>query len=230
MPTLVISLDFELFWGVIASRTIENYGANIENEWLAIPAMLKLFKKYNVNVTWATVGMLMCKDFKKWSDLRPSIMPTYKNERYSTYSVSMLARDFPKLFFAPSLVEQILAIDGQELASHTYSHLYCNEEGVSIEQFISDLDCAQRIFDDYKVKPTSLVFPRNQIRNEFLFALSEASFTAYRGNQDNWIYGGGHLGQTSYGIVKRLIRAADSFFPITDNHIYCLLASPKGCL
>lgn len=43
MPVLVISLDFELFWGVVDSRTIENYGANIEGEWQAVPAMLGSF-------------------------------------------------------------------------------------------------------------------------------------------------------------------------------------------
>lgn len=121
MSALVVSLDFEMFWGVTDSRTIENYGANIAGEWQAIPAMLKLFKQYGIHATWATVGMLMCKDYKQWCEIRPSIMPTYTRESCSTYSVAALARDFPKLF-CPPLVEQILATDCQEIASHTYSH------------------------------------------------------------------------------------------------------------
>ena len=213
MSALVISLDFELFWGVTDSKTIENYGANIEGVWQSVPAILKLFKEYNIHATWATVGMLMCKDFKQWSELRPSIMPTYKRESCSTYSVADLARDLPKLFFARPLVEQILATDGQELASHTYSHFYCGEEDTSVEQFVADLDWAKHIFDEYKVKPTSLVFPRNQVQDEYLNALLSAGFTAYRGNQDHWMYRDGHLMPSSYSTVRRLIRATDICLP-----------------
>ena len=231
MSTLVISLDFELFWGVTDSRTVKNYGANIECVWQSVPGMLKLFKKYDINATWATVGMLMCKDYKQWSELRPLIMPTYKRESCSTYSAAVLARDLPKLFFARPLVEQILATDGQELASHTYSHFYCGEEDTTVEQFVADLDCAKSIFDEYKVKPTSLVFPRNQVQDEYLNVLMSAGFTAYRGNQDHWIYRDGHLMPVSYGTIRRLIRAADIYLPITGNHTYSSSTNiPKGQL
>jgi peptidoglycan/xylan/chitin deacetylase (PgdA/CDA1 family) len=222
MSALVISLDFELFWGVTDSRTVENYGANIEGVWQAVPAMLALFKKYGIHVTWATVGMLMCKDFKQWSDLRPSIMPTYGRESCSTYSVSALARDLPKLFFARPLVEQILATDGQELASHTYSHFYCGETDSTVEQFIADLECNQRIFDEYQVKPTSLVFPRNQVRDEYLNSLLAAGFTAYRGNQNHWMYKDGHFVSGSFGKALRLIRFVDTYIPITGSHTFSL--------
>jgi hypothetical protein len=232
LSSLVISLDFELFWGVTDSETVENYGANIEGVWQAVPGILKLFKEYDIHATWATVGMLMCKDFKQWSDLSPSIMPTYKRESCSTYSVAALARDFPKLFFAPTLVEQILATDGQELASHTYSHFYCGEEGTTVEQFVSDLDCAKSIFGEYKVEPTSLVFPRNQVRDEYLNMLLGAGFTAYRGNQDHWLFRDGHfLVSASYGTIRRLIRAADTYIPITGNHTSSFSTGiPKGRL
>ena len=155
MSALVISLDFEFFWGMIGSGTIQSYGAKVEGEWRAVPAMIALFEQYDVHATWATVGMLMCKDYKQWCALRPSVMPTYERKSYSTYSVAALARDFPELFFARPLVDQILATDGQELASHTYSHFYCGEVGTTVEQFAADLKCAQAIFDECGVEPTS---------------------------------------------------------------------------
>lgn len=220
MPALVISLDFEMFWGVNSSRTVENYGANIEGVWQSVPGMLKLFKQYNIHATWATVGMLMCKDFKQWSDFRPVAMPTYTGEIHSAYSVSTLAREFPKLFFAPGLVAKILATEGQELASHTYSHFYCGETGTTMEQFADDMDCVKSIFSRYGVKPTSFVFPRNQIRGEYLKALLDAEFTAYRGNQDHPIYRDGHLVPNSYGnTARRIVKFADSYLPLTGNHI-----------
>jgi hypothetical protein len=231
MPALVISIDFEMFWGVTDSKTIENYGANVLGEWQAIPAILKLFKQYNVNATWATVGMLMCKDFKQWSNLRPSIMPRYTRGNCSTYSVSALARELPKLFFARPLVEQILASNGQELASHTYSHFYCNEEGATVEQFVADIECVKEIFGEYGVQPTSLVFPRNQVLDEYLKVLWDAGISAYRGNQDHKLYQDGHLVKEGYAQLLRALRIADSYLPLTGSHTCPLPTNtPKGQL
>jgi peptidoglycan/xylan/chitin deacetylase (PgdA/CDA1 family) len=219
VSVFAISLDFELFWGVTDSRTIENYGANIEGVWQVIPAMLKLFKQYDIHATWATVGMLMCKDFRQWSDFRPTVMPTYARDTCSTYSFSTLAREFPELFFAPALVRQILTTEGQELASHTYSHFYCGENSTTIEQFAADLDCVKSIFSEYGVKPTSLVFPRNQIRDEYLKVLLDAGFTVYRGNQDHRLYRDGHLVSVPFGTAWRIVKIADTYLPLTGNHI-----------
>jgi hypothetical protein len=205
-------------------KTIENYGANIEGIWQAIPAMLKLFEQYDIRGTWASVGMLMRKDLKQWSELRPTVMPSYPRERCSTYSVSHLARDFPKLFFAPAFVKQILATNGQELASHIYSHFYCGEENATVEQFAADLDCVKWIFGEYGVKPTSLVFPRNQIRvrNEYLKVLLNAGHTAYRGNQNHPLYRLGKTAPGAYSTPLGLLRHADTYLPFAGNHVYPL--------
>ncbi len=217
MSTLVISLDFELFWGQIGYSTIYEYGANVEGVWSAVPGMLALFKKYDVHVTWATVGMLMCKDFKQWSDLRPLILPTYDDGRYSAYSISELVREYPKFFFAPPLIEQILTVKGQELASHTYSHFSCARAGATVGQFEADLKCAQIVFAEYGIKPTSLVFPLNQVRDEYLSVLSSFGFRAYRGNPGHWVYRDGHF--VPWGILGRLIRVMDAYLPLTGNHV-----------
>ena len=60
---LVISLDFELFWGVRDNRSIEDYKENLLGGRLAIPQILDLFDSYNIHATWATVGFL-CFDQK----------------------------------------------------------------------------------------------------------------------------------------------------------------------
>src|SRR5713226_8091072 len=54
----VISLDFELLWGVRDNRTIADYGANILGGREVIPALLDLFAERNIACTWATVGLL----------------------------------------------------------------------------------------------------------------------------------------------------------------------------
>ena len=54
----VISLDFELMWGVRDKRTIADYGANILGVRQVVPALLDLFAERGIGCTWATVGLL----------------------------------------------------------------------------------------------------------------------------------------------------------------------------
>jgi peptidoglycan/xylan/chitin deacetylase (PgdA/CDA1 family) len=53
-----ISLDFELHWGVFDKRDRQAREACYKNTLRAVPQMLELFAKYDVHVTWATVGSL----------------------------------------------------------------------------------------------------------------------------------------------------------------------------
>ena len=127
----VISLDFELFWGVADTQTIAAYGRNVLGEWDAVPRMLALFARYGVRVTWATVGMIMCRNYDDWRATRPTLLPGYARSALSPYAMEQVVRSYPRLFFARPLVEQILAAQGQELGTHTYGHFYCNEAGAS---------------------------------------------------------------------------------------------------
>ncbi len=217
MSSFVISLDFELFWGVADSRTVAGYRNNVEGEWDAVPRMLALFRQYGVRATWATVGMVMCRDHAQWREIRPSVLPGYLRQQCSSYSLDAVVHKYPRLFFARPLVEQILATPGQELATHTYSHFYCGEEGATPEQFTADLACAQTIAFDMGVRCRSLVFPRNQIRKEFVDVLAEAGIEVYRGNPDHWLYRDGH--DTQSGIAGRVMRFADSWLPLTGMDI-----------
>ena len=82
----VISLDFELFWGVRDKRTIVNYGANIMGVRRAIPAMLDLFAQRQIACTWATVGFLFCADKDELTASFPNLLPRYSDPRLSPYS------------------------------------------------------------------------------------------------------------------------------------------------
>lgn len=217
MSSLIISLDFELFLGVADSRTLTNYRQNIEGEWEAIPRMLALFRQYGIQATWATVGMLMCRDYAQWCEIRPSMLPGYFRQKCSTYSLDAAACEYPKLFFARPLVEQILATPGQELATHTYSHFYCGEKGATLEQFIADLACAQAIASDMGVRYRSLVFPRNQVLKEFVAALPKVEIQVYRGNPDHWLYRDGHFAPG--GLAGRVVRFADTWLPLSGAHV-----------
>jgi hypothetical protein len=48
---LIISLDFELYWGGRDSKTLDRYRENILGVRAAVPAMLALFHKYGIHAT-----------------------------------------------------------------------------------------------------------------------------------------------------------------------------------
>ena len=81
----VISLDFELLWGVRDQRTIADYGANILGVRQAVPALLDLFAERNIACTWATVGLLFFATNRAMLAGLPARKPRYTNARISSY-------------------------------------------------------------------------------------------------------------------------------------------------
>lgn len=211
----VISLDFELFWGVSDSQTVAGYGGNVLGEWQAIPRLLALFGRYGLRATWATVGMILCRDYQHWRAIRPAVPPGYARVEISPYSMDSLVSEHPRLFFARPLVEQILTTHGQELATHTYSHFYCNEAGATPGQFAADLACARSVAAEMGVSLQSLVFPRNQVVGNFLSVLPDAGIEVYRGNAQHWLYRNGDA--VAGGIAGRAIRFADACLPLSGQ-------------
>ena len=86
MPgNFLISLDFELFWGMRDKCGIGDYGGNILGVREAIPAMLELFRRYQVRATWAAVGMLLFDSKKELKEYLPARRPRYREAYLSPY-------------------------------------------------------------------------------------------------------------------------------------------------
>ncbi len=178
----VISLDFEMMWGMHDNSNSNSHHNNVYNCYKVVPKLLEVFTDYNISATWAIVGMLMPKNIKQLVDQSPSIIPSYQSERLSPYGKIDLLKegllDF-KLYNASELVEQIRCCPNQEIGTHTFSHYYCNEKGQSVKQFEADLIAAHEAndFSSYK----SIVFPRNQINDAYIMKCSEYKLESYRG-------------------------------------------------
>lgn len=230
----VLSLDFELFWGVYESRGAEYYPA-IERVFTVVPRLLDLFQRYEISCTWATVGAILLEDAEVFETHKPSRLPCYKNIALSPYKdVNNLALLNKNLLFAPNLVGEICRTPGQEVGSHTFSHYYALEDGQSIEDFNADLEANLAAAAIYGLKLSSFVFPRNQFNQEYLEACSVAGFTAYRGNPDHWAYAA--AAKDKFDIHKRFFRLVDAYIPVSgsmthslklarDNNIYNVPAS-----
>src|SRR5579859_4252999 len=58
----VISLDFELHWGVRDHEPLDGpYRPNLLGARNAIPRLLEMFERYGISATWAIVGFLFAR-------------------------------------------------------------------------------------------------------------------------------------------------------------------------
>jgi peptidoglycan/xylan/chitin deacetylase (PgdA/CDA1 family) len=182
---LVISLDFELHWGV---RDHCRLDATERRRLLAardvVPEILNTFRDHAVSATWATVGLLFARSRDEAEQYRPLVKPKYEEVALDPYG-EPLGRDESDdpFHFAPSLIREVAKQPGQEVASHSYSHYYSLEAGQSEGEFRADVASAKRIAEDSGYRLRSYVFPRNQARRSYLPVLREAGFCAYRGTE-----------------------------------------------
>lgn len=225
MPSnFVISLDFELMWGVLDKKSIHDYGSHIQAVHRIVPKLLKLFDQYNIKATFSTVGMLFHKDLDSLISTKPAVLPEYTDRNLSPYNYFDTV-DGAEYYLAAELIQLIQAYKNQEIGTHTYCHYYCLEPGQTIEAFKSDLNLALQMAEGYGVKLDTLIFPRNQYNEDYLNICKEAGLIGYRGNEDSWLYEAGK-GSTQHHF-KRAFRLLDAYLNISGHHAYNIQKS-KG--
>lgn len=220
----IISLDFELLWGVRDKRTIKSYGENIRGVRQVIPALLDLFDRYDIHATFATVGFLFAKNKEELFQYTPGILPDYHLKKYSPYengymnSIGKLEED-DIYHFGSSLVQLIQQHPKQEIASHTFSHYYCLE-GASLQSFEEDIKTAKAIAASHNVNLKSIVFPRNQYSDAHIEICKQLGFIAFRGNETTSIYQP-RKNEDQNKKIKAL-RFADSYVNLTGHHTFTI--------
>lgn len=226
--TLVISLDFELMWGVRDHRSVADYGDAVLGVRKALPAILTMFNKYGIHATWATVGLLFARNRQEMLDYFPSIKPKYRNSSLSPLEAirSQIGHDeiSDPFHYGRSLIEKIQEANDQEIATHTFSHFYCLEEGQSLPAFEADLEAAISIMNTSGVRPQSIVFPRNQMTGEHVDVCTQKGINAYRGTPDSYAYRSRSKNDNSS--LVRSMRLLDAHLPLTSRLSYPWNYSP----
>lgn len=205
----VISLDFELHWGVFDSFG-DSYNENILGARKAVPEILGLFEKYDINATWATIGLLFNESDEDYRKYKPAAIPSYKDKSLNAFDIGVgKNEDEDKLHFAYSLIKLIQGSPGQELASHSYSHYCCQSKGQTAQEFDSDIQSAVAIAKDkFKVNLKSFVFPKNQVNKEYLDILKKNSFSIYREHSPRTF---------KWNFAERCYRLLNSFFKLSNG-------------
>ncbi len=214
--SFIISLDFELHWGVRDKKTVGGpYRRNLMGARTAIPFMLKLFEMYGAKATWSTVGMLFAESKEEWLAYAPERKPNYTNSKLDAYQevIGKNEKEDP-LHFAHSIIKRISETAGQEISTHTWSHYYCLEAGQTKEDFRADVDAAVRIATDKGYKLESIVFPRNQYNPDYDDVLLYHGINVIRRNPSHPFYREDD-GDGSTELWKRGGRLADAYVPVS---------------
>lgn len=225
----VISLDFELMWGMFDKVTIDSYGKNIVAVREVIPALLDTFEAYGIHATWSTVGMLMAENERALKTHLPHTTPQYKEQKLSSYTHITERNALPQpYYFAPQLVKHINQTEGQEIASHTFSHYYTKEAQANFEvAFTADSKAMGDIATSHGFTLSSIVFPRNQWTGEALAILKKHDITTYRGTEDHFLYRA-RRESAQTNLIIRGLRLLDHYILLSGNHTYPLSAVPQG--
>lgn len=212
---LVISLDFELIWGVFDKVDHHDKVEYFENTRKLIPELLKLFNNHEIHSTWATVGMLFNESWEEWMENLPQHFPKYTNQKLSAYNYGKEHRSSinENLCWASELIDLIAKSDHQEMATHTYSHYYCLEDGQNRDSFASDLQLVKKLASKKGLELKSLVFPRNQFNESYQDICVNNGIRTIRINPENWYW----KNTQRDTLADKIFRTGDAYIGLNDK-------------
>ncbi len=218
----VISLDFEKFWGVFDSLSSEGYQKNISNVDTVIDRLLDLSNKYNIRLTFSTVGFLFNKNKEEYLKNIPKSLPTYSDIKHNPYPLLDHIgnnQEDDNIHYAYKTLLKIKNEAKHEIGTHSYCHYYCLEKGQTTEQFEADLKMAKQVAKNIDVDIKSIVFPRNQVNDDYLKICKEQGILSYRGVENHTIYKAKSKKETKKP-TYRIMRLSDSYINLTGSHTF----------
>ncbi|MEM8609722.1 MAG: polysaccharide deacetylase family protein [Myxococcota bacterium] len=219
--SFIISLDFELHWGVRDVVDVRSKRDHFLRAREAIPETLRLFREYEVHATWATVGFLFARNKRHLLEHAPSVRPRYDEARFDPYAnldqIGNDEKDDP-FHYAGSLLRLVAETPGQEIGTHTFSHYYCLEQGQTRDAFEHDLRAAASIGEPFGNVTRSLVFPRGQHNPAYDDVLPHAGVETYRVPPTFFAYRPRRADQER--LSQRAFRLVDSYVPIGGMHAH----------
>lgn len=215
--TLIISLDFEMFWGIADFANIEKWATTVDRVHIVVPKLLELFQQHGIHATWATVGALMCDDRSEFLSRLPKPVAPQTKTLLEKLGITENGISCPeRILFAPELVRMVAACEGQEIGTHTFSHYYCDDSSSSPEQFSAELAASQKIAEEKGYPFISAVFPRNQVSKSFVEVFAHSRLRCFRGVERGWI----SKYRPKLGQLGKALWYLDNYLPIARTCSY----------
>jgi len=187
---VVFSADFEMAWAFRFSKihhksAIEKGLQEREN----ITLILNLFDKYQIPVTWATVGHLFLNNCKRDPNgLAHPEMPRpefFENRNWIFNSGDWYRHDpctdikSDPVWYASDLIARILLSEiKHEIGCHTFSHIDFTYKNCPKPLADAELDACIKLAENKGIKLKSMVFPGGTFGN--YESLKEKGFKCYR--------------------------------------------------
>src|SRR4030095_14102265 len=184
-----ISADFELSWAWRGWRSAEETRLRAARERCNVSYLVPLLEKYEIPITWATVGHLFLEHCERETDgrahsqmPRPTMttrpaMARWTGDWYAHDPCTDYRSD--PLWYCPDLIRLILNSKVRhEIASHSFSHisfLTGNSTPELVEQEIAQCQAAMSPFG---VSVRSLVYPYNHMGHHYAPLLAELGITS----------------------------------------------------
>jgi len=187
---IVFSADFEMAWAFRFSKSLSQSAVEKGlTERKNIPVLLDLFERYNMPITWATVGHLFLSECKEGSDGLPhSEMPRpgfFENRNWSFDSGDYYQHDpgsdykTDPAWYASDLIDKIISSEiNHEIGCHTFSHMDFTYQNCPEPLADAELDICLKLAAKKGITLKSMVFPGGTFGN--FESLKEKGIECYR--------------------------------------------------
>jgi len=191
---VIISADFELAWAWrFDKRSADPLKSSIElarKERENIPRILDLCEKYDIPITWGTVGHIFldsCSHIDGKAHAEINRIPYFENEWWKYSSGDWFdtdpcsSTDKEPEWYAPDLIKKIIGSKvGHEIGCHTFSHISCSDITCPPEVLKSELEASRAAAAPFGLQPESFIFPGHTMGN--YETLGECGYTSMRTN------------------------------------------------
>lgn len=194
---VLISADFELAWAYRYAKSADDplaFALQLaRRERENVPKIVEVSEKYNIPITWATVGHLFLdacevKSGRKHAEI-PAV-PAYEGPFWDFSGSDWFEHDpctdsrrDPE-WYAPDLIEMILKSPVKhEMGCHTFSHIDCRDGVCSPELMRAELQACKKLASEWGLSLNSFVHPGHTIGN--LDTLAAEGFTSFRTDYRN---------------------------------------------
>ncbi len=181
---LIISADFEMSWAWRYTKTGADHIKKGINERDNIKPLLDTFQKYNIPITWATVGHLFLKNCFKgehdWMARIPHFNDHWKfiegdwydHDPYSNYTEN------PGWYGEDLIIDILKRKTKHEIACHTFSHIDMSYKNCPKEVAQDEIRACIEVGERFNLKQKAFVFPGGMYGN--FEVLRDNSFEIYR--------------------------------------------------
>ena len=194
---VLISADFELAWAPRYDKSADDplaFALQLaRRERENVPKIVEVSEKYNIPITWATVGHLFLDACEVKSGRKHSEIPVVAAYEGPFWDFSGLdwfehdpctdSRQDPE-WYAPDLIEMILESPvSHEIGCHTFSHIDCRDGVCSPDLMRAELKACKQLASKRGLSLKSFVHPGHTIGN--LDTLAAEGFTSFRTDYRN---------------------------------------------